>query len=125
MSQRDCFYEASNVSKKNGTCKIGGSHGGVVDDTSILGSEAVSLGGKLPSFEKIVMPSSSESGTARKICGLFSPEDDGARVHRNLENYFPNDTKSRPRRHVILKKSSFPKDRTVPLIFIKYLQWGF
>jgi hypothetical protein len=85
----------------------------------------VSLGEKLPTFEKIVMPSSSESGTPRKICGLFFPEDDGAMVYRNLGNYFPNDTKSRPRRHVILKQSSFPKHRTVSLIFIKYLQWGF
>jgi len=98
--------------QKNGTRKIGGSHNGVVEDTNILGSVAVSLGEKLPTFEKIGMPSSSESGTPSKMWNVF-PEDDGARAHQNLGNYFPNDTTSRRRRLVILKQSSFPKHLTV------------
>jgi hypothetical protein len=57
--------------EKNGTCKIGGSRNDGADDTSILGSEAVSVGEKLPTFEKNIMPSSSESGVPRKICVLF------------------------------------------------------
>ena len=94
-----CFYEAGNVSpKKNATCKIGGSHSGVADDTIILGSKAVSLSEKFPTFGKIVMPSSSGSGTPRKICGMFFPEDDGARAHRNLGNYFPQRHNATPQK---------------------------
>jgi len=58
-SLRDYFYGACNVSppQKNGTRKNGASHNGVADDTSIVGSAAVSLGEKFPAFKKIGMHS--------------------------------------------------------------------
>jgi hypothetical protein len=92
---------------KTRTCEIGGSHSSVDADIGIMGSEAASLGENLSTFEKIVMPSSSESDTRRKISGLVFPEDDDATTHRNLGNYFPNDKASRRRKFVILKQSSF------------------
>ena len=57
--------------KKNGTRKIRVSHSGDAEDKIILGSAAMSLGEKLPTFEKIGMPSSSESGTPSKMWTVF------------------------------------------------------
>jgi len=125
-SLRDCFYEAGNVSppKKMVLARLE-----VL--TAVMLKIQVFLEVRQCPWAKSCLPLKRseclrlQSQALQAKCGLFFPEDDGARAHRNLGNYFPNDTTSRPRRLVILNQSSFPKHLTIPLIFIKYMQWGF
>jgi hypothetical protein len=68
----------------------------VVEDSSLLVCDAVSLGSWFPIFPGIVAPSFATVKQSRKNCLTLKDED--ATIIRNVGNQLPNDMASQPRR---------------------------
>jgi hypothetical protein len=54
------------------------------EGADLSGCDIVTLGAHLLRFRSIVVPSSSESSSPRRIFGLFNPEDYGIMMLRNF-----------------------------------------
>jgi hypothetical protein len=53
------------LSSKHEMCDISGYHSGTTEDSSLLGRDSVWTGKQFPAFQKLVIPSSTGSGSSR------------------------------------------------------------